>query len=324
LIWISDQEKRCTYVNKRWLDFTGRHAESELGNGWSQGIHPDDLKRSLATYSDNIDRRKEFTAEYRLRRHDGEYRWMCATGVPLFDGNGAFAGYIVSCFDITDVRLAEESLARVNAGLIEAHEQERKRIAKELHDDIGSSLAMLAIDILRAGSGPKSPDNQDIYEEMQHLASKVSRLSHQLHSPMLEYVGLAKAIETECREFSRESGLQVSCCCRDVPAKLDPAVALTVLRVVQEALGNAAKHSGAPGVTVALSSISTCLNLEVSDEGVGFDALTPGEPVQGFGLTGIRERGRLVGGAFEIWSKPGKGTRIKCRVPLARSEAVGA
>jgi PAS domain S-box-containing protein len=110
LIWMSDTEKLCTYFNTPWLDFTGRSIESELGNGWAEGVHPDDFKACLETYVNAFDRREKFSMEYRLRRYDGEYRWVFDIGVPRFNQDNSFAGYIGSCVDVTDRRMAEEAL----------------------------------------------------------------------------------------------------------------------------------------------------------------------------------------------------------------------
>lgn len=110
LVWMSDTNKLCTYFNRRWLEFTGRSLEAELGNGWAEGVHPEDLQRCLNTYVEAFDRREEFKMEYRLRRHDGEYRWVFDTGVPRFNKDGLFAGYIGSCVDTTDEKRAAESV----------------------------------------------------------------------------------------------------------------------------------------------------------------------------------------------------------------------
>jgi len=107
LVWISSTDKRCTYFNKPWLDFTGRALESELGDGWADGVHTADLQQRLDTYVRAFDHRESFVMEYRLRRHDGEYRWVLDSAAPLFDADDAFTGYIGACFDVTDFRRAE-------------------------------------------------------------------------------------------------------------------------------------------------------------------------------------------------------------------------
>ena len=107
LVWISGSDKRCTYFNKPWLDFTGRPLESEIGDGWADGVHAADLQDCLETYSRAFDHREPFMMEYRLRRHDGEYRWVLDNAAPLLDPHGSFAGYIGACFDVTEFRRAE-------------------------------------------------------------------------------------------------------------------------------------------------------------------------------------------------------------------------
>lgn len=111
LIWLSGTDKLYTWFNKRWLDFVGRPMERELGNGWAENVHPDDFDRCLRIYTTSFDSRQPFTMEYRLRRHDGEYRWVLDHGIPLHEPGGEFTGYIGSCIDITDRQRAEQELA---------------------------------------------------------------------------------------------------------------------------------------------------------------------------------------------------------------------
>jgi PAS domain S-box-containing protein len=122
LIWMSDVNKLCTFFNKPWLEFTGRTMEQELGNGWAQGVHPDDLQRCLKIYTEAFDARKAFVMQYRLRRHDGEYRWISDQGVARYDPNGKFAGYIGSCVDVTDLMKKDEALREFEERVILAAE----------------------------------------------------------------------------------------------------------------------------------------------------------------------------------------------------------
>jgi PAS domain S-box-containing protein len=112
MIWLAGPDKLCNFFNRGWLDFTGRSMEQELGNGWTAGIHSDDLERCFASYSSSFDARETFDVEYRLRRADGEYRWVLCSGVPRFTGGGVFAGYIGSDIDVTDQKRAEAALRR--------------------------------------------------------------------------------------------------------------------------------------------------------------------------------------------------------------------
>jgi PAS domain S-box-containing protein len=117
MIWMSGTDKLSTYFNKPWLDFAGRSSDRELGNGWTERVHPEDLPRCLDTYIQSFDRREEFRMEYRLRRHDGEFRWVLDTGVPRFNPDRSFPGYIGSCIDVTEQRQAEEQLRRAQEDL---------------------------------------------------------------------------------------------------------------------------------------------------------------------------------------------------------------
>lgn len=223
-----------------------------------------------------------------------------------------------------NLRRMADALSRAIGRLIEAQDQERNRIARELHDDIGASLAVLGIDLMRTGkpgsdsSGEKRPDIQQACEKLQELGSRISRLSNQLQPSMLKYFGLAKAIEIECKEFSESHQLPVSYSCDNFSARPEPVVSLNILRVVQEALSNARKHGHATGITVRLSSTATELTCAVSDDGVGFDVERT-DVEAGLGLISMRERMRLIGGQFEISSQPGRGVKIFCRAPLVQS-----
>jgi PAS domain S-box-containing protein len=112
MIWVLGPDQRMTFVNKAWLDFTGRPVEQELGNGWLEGVHPDDRKRNSASFSSAFNARQDFHTEGRLRRADGEYRWVLCTGVPRFEADGAFAGYIGSAIDVTDQKYSDAERRR--------------------------------------------------------------------------------------------------------------------------------------------------------------------------------------------------------------------
>jgi PAS domain S-box-containing protein len=117
LIWMSDSSKLCNYFNKTWLEFTGRTIEQEIGNGWVEGVHPEDLQYCLDIYINAFDAREKFSMEYRLKRHDGEYRWILDNGVPRFTSSGNFLGYIGSCIDISDRKVAEETMRETSTRL---------------------------------------------------------------------------------------------------------------------------------------------------------------------------------------------------------------
>jgi formate hydrogenlyase transcriptional activator len=123
MLWMSGRDKLCSFVNQSWLAFTGRTMEQEEGEGWASGVHPEDLERCLEIYGNAFDARVEFQMEYRLRRSDGEYRWILDFGVPRFDPQGIFQGYVGSCLDITDRKRSDEALLETTGRLAEANQQ---------------------------------------------------------------------------------------------------------------------------------------------------------------------------------------------------------
>jgi PAS domain S-box-containing protein len=325
MMWMSGIDKRCTDFNRGWLQFTGRSLEQELGDGWTSGVFPDDLQNCLQTYLKSFDERRPFTMEYRLRRDDGAYRWVTDVGVPRFLPDGGFAGYIGCCVDIDDQKVAEMARRELSGRLITAQEAERTRIARELHDDIGQSLAMLSIQLQRSSQSASGAPNatridpQELRDRVKEIGNKVSRLSHQLHSSELEYLGLSVAVNSLCRELSEQSHIAIECSCDGIPDDLDAKIALGCLRVIQEALHNVVKHSRAIEVQVEVIGTTDSLSLAVFDNGAGFDA-GENSAAGGLGLISMRERMHLLGGEFMISSSPGQGTRIKARAPLTTAK----
>ena len=327
MIWMSDTDKLCTYVNQPWLDFTNRSPAQELGNGRLENIHGEDVAACFDTYTEAFDRHEPFTMQYRLRRHDGEYRWVLDRGIPRFDGNNSFTGYIGSCVDITDRKLAEEALSSVSRRLIDAQEQERAWIARELHDDISQRIAMVGIeaDALEQRIPDSAMEVRSSLDELRlHLSeigSEIQAISHRLHSSKLEYLGLVPACKGFCKEIAEHNGITVELTSEDVPHDLPREVSLCLFRVLQESLTNAMKHSGSQRFEAHLRGISGEIELKVRDYGIGFDAVAA-MVSRGLGLVSMRERVSLVKGVLLIASRSGGGTEITARVPIA-TKAVG-
>jgi len=328
LMWLSSPDKLCTDVNQAWLRFTGRTLQEAMGEGWLQSVHPDDMQTCLCTYTRAFDARQKFAMEYRLRRNDGEYRWMLDQGVPRFLEDGGFAGYISCCVDITDQKEAKAVLAGLSARLIQAQEDERARIARELHDDINQRLALLANGLQEAVMTKGSRKSQqgelrELWQLTNDIATDIQELSHRLHPSKLHYLGLAAAARELCREFSKQHKIEVECIVHDVPNDLDETVSLSLFRTIQEALRNIGKHSQAHHVKVELTGESLLVRLRIVDDGMGFSPDHPNDP-HGIGLVSMRERLKAVGGDVSILSRPSSGTLVEGTVPIIRIQAKSA
>ena len=321
MIWMAGPDKRCTYFNQGWLDFTGRPIAAELGDGWVEGVHTNDAETRQATHTKAFDAREPFQMQYRLRRHDGAYRWILERGVPRFSVDGSFAGYVGSAIDVTERKLAEEALSTVSQKLIAAQEHERAWVARELHDDINQRLALLAITLeslkqdLPAWAGEFRQRVEEVHKHIGDLGHDVQDLSHRLHSSKLRILGLTTAARALCRDLSRQYQVEIDMRAETIPDNLQEEVSLCLFRVLQEAIQNAIKHSGARHVHVSLQSGSHDVELTVQDAGIGFD---PAEAIggRGLGLTSMGERLKLVHGDLSIDSKPRRGTTIHARVPI--------
>jgi PAS domain S-box-containing protein len=326
LIWVAGLDKGCTYVNRLWIEFTGRPLERELGDGWAAGIHPDDMARSLDVYTTRFNAREPFDMVYRLRRHDGDYRWVLDQGVPRFASDGKFVGYVGACLDMTDrhrteeeLRASQRELQSLAGRLIEAQEAERRRIARELHDDLSQGLALLAVELdVMARRPPASAAEavrclRGFSARVRELSTDVHDLSHQLHPSKVEQLGLLASVQGLCHELGMHHELTVTFAHRDVPEVIPETPAICLYRIVQEALHNVIKHAHTDRAQVELTGLPGGLRLQVEDNGDGFD---PSARDGGLGLVGMRERLSLVGGQLVIDSRPGGGTRIDVRVPL--------
>jgi PAS domain S-box-containing protein len=227
-------------------------------------------------------------------------------------------GAVVAFVDITARKLSDAALASVSGKLIEAQEQERRRIARELHDDIGQRLALLAIELAQLQQGSANPSElPGRIGKLQQLTSEISAdiqsLSHELHSSRLQYLGLAAALRGFCQEFGEQQKVEIDFEIRDLPTPLSPDISLCFFRVLQEALHNAAKHSGVQHFEVRLWGISDEIHLTIRDSGVGFD-IEGAKANRGLGLISMQERLKLLNGTLSIESRPGHGTTILASV----------
>ena len=321
-IWSTGPDTGCTYVNQLWLDFTGCPLEAMLGFGWTDCLHPDDVAPASTAYLSAFDRREPFQTEYRLRRHDGEYRWFFATGVPRHDPDGTFSGYIGSATDISERKRLEEAISALSRRLIGAHEEQRAGLGRTLQDDISQRLAMVAVHLhaIKKSLPPVASEVAGVaIESLSGLVKDLQDLSEDLHSPRLQFLGLAAAAAGLSRDLSQRHRVEIECHAESMPSIVPPQVGLSVFRVLQEALENAIRHSGARQIEVRLKGEATHIELAVHDSGSGFDGSNAFKG-HGLGLHCMRERLTLVGGTLSIDAHANAGTTIRALVPLPPSD----
>jgi signal transduction histidine kinase len=263
--------------------------------------------------------------KYRMIRSSGEELTVHSRAKVYYDEAGNPVRLISTILDITERKQAEREIQQghtqllaLSRRLIQTQEQERRRIALELHDQLGQELALLSIEIEQLI--PKAPESQakqlqKLTTKTKEVASQVQTLSHQLHPSQLEHLGLVAAARSLCKEVSQASNIHIDFSHSDVSSPIPEDVSICLYRVLQESLGNMVKHSGTQEAQVTLTGRPDEIHLAVCDSGVGFDPQEQRE-IFGLGLISMRERLNLVGGELLVQSQPSGGTVIKACVPL--------
>jgi signal transduction histidine kinase len=248
-----------------------------------------------------------------------ERRWFLTSVTPLKTAAG---GAVITRNEITARKQEEEERLELSGRLINLQENERSRLARELHDDFNQRLALLAIDLERtAETVVDSPEASQKLHELWNRASEIGAdlhsLSHRLHSSTLESLGLVLGVSSLCGEFVTQNDIQVDFANENVPNSVPPDIALCLFRIAQEALRNVKRHSGASRAEVRLEGMKNGISLRIEDKGIGFDS---SRSRAGLGIRSMQERIRLLGGRFDIRSQSGEGTVITVSVPLAVKE----
>jgi PAS domain S-box-containing protein len=290
--------------------------------------HRDDLNRDLGLYQDLIaGRRKRYQIEKRYIRKDGELIWgkLVVSAVRDAAGHAVFGIGMVE--DITEKKRVEQEVLSLSDKLIYTQEQERSRIARELHDGLGQQIAALSISVASLKRQIPESDAEGrervlrLQQRIAAISEGVRRISHDLHPAVLELAGIVPALRSYCRQFSSDNGMAVSLDAGENFEHISTDAALCLYRIAQEALQNVAKHSGAKEARVALQRASEGVLMTVADRGRGFDAEAPAAHA-GLGLVSMQERARLLNGRLRIASLPGAGTTLEVLIPLAAETAV--
>jgi PAS domain S-box-containing protein len=324
-IYGIDLECRCTFCNPACLRLLGyEHADELLGKNMHHLIHrtrgdgtpfPAEECRILRTARTGAGDHVDDEVLWRANGTSFPAEYWC---YPQRKGQEV-VGTVVAFFDITARKLADSALAGVSGKLIEAQEQERRRIARELHDDIGQRLALLSIELAQLRRSYSNPSDfprriDRLQTQTAEIAADVQSLSHELHSSRLQYLGLAAALRGFSQEFSEQQKVEVAFASHDLPISLSSEISLCFFRVLQEALHNAAKHSGVRDFEVRLWGAPDEIHLTVGDRGVGFDVETT-KASRGLGLISMQERLKLLNGTLSIESQLQHGTTIHASVP---------
>lgn len=259
--------------------------------------------------------------EDRWEREGGSTAWIRWEIRPWMTATGTVGGILILAEEITQRKKMEDALSGMSQKLIESQEQERTRIARELHDDIGQRLVLLALDLeqlqrnhpdlhseVRSGMG-------GLARQVSEIATSIQSLSHELHSSKLEFLGLVVAMKSFCTEFGKLRKVEIDFQSHDLPSPVPSDISLCLFRVFQEALHNSAKHSGVQHVDVRLWGSAGQIDLTVQDFGAGFDTEAAMES-RGLGLVSMQERLKLVNGKILIESQRSSGTTIRASVPI--------
>ncbi len=324
-VWDWNLETGAVVYSSRWKEMLG-YADEEIEphiTAWERLLHPDDMERAQQV-NDSVARgAATYEGEFRLRHKDGHYVQVLSRGYPVRrDPGGPVVRIVGTHFDLTERKRAEAERARTEllTRLVFAQEDERRRIAREMHDQFGEQLTALALAIrgLRDGPGDNAGwrARVDGLEAIaQRLDRDVDHLVWELRPTALDDLGLRAALANYIQDWSNRAGIAATLHTSGLlDDRLAPDAETALYRIAQEALTNVAKHAKAANVDIILERRSDSVLLIVEDDGVGFDPATAGRASQGFGLLGMHERAGLVGATIEIESSVGQGTTVLVRM----------
>lgn len=320
LIWTTNPKGRCEWFNQRWLDFTGHTLESALVAGRCGNAHPSDREPAMSAFRAAFEQRDSIELEYRLRHHDGTYRWVLDRSSPRFEESGEFAGYVGVCLDITHEyeyrqRLCERE--QMLASLHDINDRERMFLSCAIHDGILQDI--IGADMLLQDAERLEPETLEDRLKLAHstLRSAIRhgrRLISELRPMILDEQGLVSAIEYYAAELENRGSVKINVVDEFGDEELCPFWSGNVFRIVQSAMNNVELHSDSKNAVIHISlKPDRQLCVVVTDYGIGFDL---NGTQDSFGLRCMRERAELFGGSLEVESSHGKGTVVKILVPI--------
>jgi len=322
LLWQSAPDGMIDWYNDRWYEYTGCSPIETTGWSWIDVVHPDERAESSRETRNALVRGMPLQLERRLRAADGSYRWFLIRIEPSRDETGAIAYWFGAAADIHEERAARDELAaRVEVAttalrslsrrLILVQEEERRYLARELHDEIGQALTGLALTL--AAAPARAGELGEAQRIVAELTEQVRQLSMDLRPSTLDTYGLLTAIHSLLKRYESQTGIIIELRVEGLDRRLPATIEVVAYRVVQEALTNVARHAQATSAIVQLIADDARLFVSVRDRGAGFD---PTLVTEGSGIGGMRERVELLGGQFEIETALGIGVSITAELPL--------
>lgn len=325
-IWSGPPDGTLDYCNHRWRSYMGIGLADLQGEGWQTMLHPEDRERVLKAWHESVLNGTPYEQEERHRGADGTFRWFLARGVPQRDTEGRIVRWYGTNTDIEDRKRAEEELEEANhqlrflsRRLFHLQEEERRHLARELHDEIGQLLTGAKINLdaaIKESDGARSKRIDETAAILEKLLGQVRQISLDLRPSTLDDLGLVPALRSLLDQQGRRASVAVHFSAKNVPENLDPEIQTTCFRIGQEAITNAVRHANATRIDVDLSCENGNLRLQVRDNGRGFDADSVQAQAVGLGLVGIKERAVLVDARAKIISSPNNGTTVEVSLPL--------
>jgi len=329
MAWTLRPDGVVDFLNRRWIEYSGLSLEQYVADPTGL-IHPEDVTRVLERWRVQLGIGEAYDDEMRLRRADGEYRWFLVRTAPLRNEHGDIVKWYGVSTDIEDRKRAEEASRQANDRLrilsrrrVQVQEEERQRLARELHDQVGQLLTAAKIDAQSAGALSEDPEVNDklvgVARILETVLQEVRKISFALRPPVLDDLGLAPALRWMLSDLAGSAGLKAEFFADSNLRRADAESEIACYRIAVEAVTNSIRHADARKIAMELRNFDHTIQLRVRDDGCGFDLakIERGLERERLGLSGMRERAFAVGGQFEIKSAPGEGTEIIARFPVS-------
>jgi len=325
------------YVSDRFYEYTGKSIGSAHGLAWMEYVHSEDVPEIRKSWQSSVNTGKAYESEYRIRNRNGEFRWFRARAVPVRSSDGKIIKWYGTCSDIHDRKLLEQSirenaaalektvnerteaLRKMSGRLMTLQDEERRRIARELHDSVGQELAAakMNLDRIVLTDAEQSSMGRDAMESLQSAIQQVRTISHLLHPPLLDEVGLESALRWYLEGLTARSGIAVSFCASPSPfPRLPSALETAIFRIVQEATTNVYRHSEATEASVSLTCDESGVSVRVRDNGKGLreDILQLRSSALGIGIGGMKQRIEELGGTLRMTNAT-PGANVEAVIP---------